>query len=118
MKRGDLERAISHFDTAVASAPTYIETHLNLAIAEMNRGRFDDAMRHARRAIEVRPQNMLGYYTLGDAALRAGRPGDAAGWFREALARDPDFTKAQLNQEWSMGLEQAIERASWVRTPT
>jgi tetratricopeptide (TPR) repeat protein len=97
MKRGDLERAISHFDTAVASAPTYIETHLNLAIAEMNRGRFDDAMRHARRAIEVRPQNMLGYYTLGDAALRAGRPGDAAGWFREALARDPDFTKAQLN---------------------
>jgi tetratricopeptide (TPR) repeat protein len=97
MKRGELEDAVAHFEKALASAPTYIETHLNLAIAEMNRGRFDEATRHARRAIELRPQNMCGYHALGDAILRAGKPDVAVHWYREALRREPDFFKAQLN---------------------
>lgn len=96
LKRGELDEAVARFETARETAPAYVETHLNLAIAETNRGNLDRAEEHARRAIELRPQNRYGWYLLGDVQLRAGRPAEAVGSLRESLARDPDWYKAQL----------------------
>jgi Flp pilus assembly protein TadD len=97
MQRGDLQEAVAEFRIAHDAAPTYIETHLNLAIALMNLERFDESMHHARRAIEIDPHNSFGYHHLGGALLRAGRSGESIRWFGESLRREPGSLKSQLD---------------------
>lgn len=96
MKRGELERALPYFEVAQESAPTYVETPLNLAILKMNMGRYEEAIGHAARAIEIGPGYPYGYQHMGDALQRSGRALESIQWYRQALKRDPESTKALM----------------------
>ena len=96
MKRGELERALPYFEVAQESAPTYVETPLNLAILKMNMGRYEEAIGHAARAIEIGPGYPYGYQHMGDALQRSGRARESIQWYRQALKRDPESTKALM----------------------
>ena len=104
MQRGELETALEYFNVAHKTAPTYIETHLNLSIALMNLGRLEEAALHARRAIELRPTNTFGYVTLGEVLLREDKPGEAEGWFRQSLLMTPELPRALRGLAVSMGM--------------
>jgi tetratricopeptide (TPR) repeat protein len=104
MQRGELETALEYFNVAHKTAPTYIETHLNLSIALMNLGRLEEAALHARRAIELRPTNTFGYVTLGEVLLREDKPGEAEGWFRQSLSMTPELPRALRGLAVSLGM--------------
>ena len=69
--------ALSH-DGAHAGA-----LHL-LGVVAMQRGLSDEAVRHFRKATEVRPDIAVGHHSLGRALLAAGRPDAAAIAFEQA----------------------------------
>jgi Flp pilus assembly protein TadD len=94
MKRGELEGARDHLETAARIAPDRLETQLNLAILCMNTDRHDDALVHARRAVALAPDAVQGHLVLGEAHLRGADPVRAVSAFEQALARDPTSLRA------------------------
>jgi chemotaxis protein methyltransferase CheR len=54
-------------------------------------GRFDEAARHCRAALERDPMGPAGYYLYGVVLQEAGDPVNAAREFRRAIYLDPDF---------------------------
>jgi len=51
-------------------------------------GRYDEAIRHFKRTIELAPKLAHGYWGMGSLNYARGRYGDAVLAYREALARD------------------------------
>jgi len=81
-------RTVLSHDSAHAGA-----MHL-LGVLAMQRGLFDEAVRHFRKAAEVRPDIAIGHHSLGRALLAAGRPDAAAAAFEQAIALKADFAEA------------------------
>ncbi|MCA8955438.1 MAG: tetratricopeptide repeat protein [Planctomycetes bacterium] len=55
LRKRELERAVAHFESALAVQPDLAIAHLNLALAYRDTGRRDLAIRHARRGADLRP---------------------------------------------------------------
>jgi 2-polyprenyl-3-methyl-5-hydroxy-6-metoxy-1,4-benzoquinol methylase/tetratricopeptide (TPR) repeat protein len=65
-----------------------------LGVVAMQRGLFDEAVRHFRKAAEVRPDIAIGHHSLGRALLAARRPDAAVAAFQQAITLKPDFAEA------------------------
>lgn len=72
-------------------------TENNLGTALQEHKRFDDAIRHHERAIELQPDYAPAYNNLGAALRAAGRTEEAVRRYREALKLRPDFPSASFN---------------------
>lgn len=116
LARGDLEAAVREFETARGIAPSYLETHLNLAIAYMNLERWEESIAAARRAIDLKPENKFAYHHAGEAYLRSGRAAAAIPWFELALARDPDYLRAKIGLGTALAQTGRTETAIHVLT--
>jgi tetratricopeptide (TPR) repeat protein len=81
---------------AVACTERNSVTHTNLGLALAERGRFDDAIGHYRKALEIE-RDVLPYYNLGIALAALGRPAEAVDAYRSALAVKPDDAKVRGN---------------------
>ncbi|MBN2563958.1 MAG: tetratricopeptide repeat protein [Phycisphaerae bacterium] len=69
----------------VTTAPNLAKGHAQFAAAEMEAGAFGSALRHARRAVEINPQNAGYQHVLGRALVRSGRANEAVGVIRQAI---------------------------------
>lgn len=49
------ERAIAHFREALRIKPAYADAHVNLGVALVRRGQYDDAIFHYRLALAIKP---------------------------------------------------------------
>lgn len=67
----------------------YLPAYIGLIDIEMRDGRFDDALRVARDAAVVQPDQPVTDILSGDIYLRARRPDDAAKSFEAAFTRAP-----------------------------
>jgi adenylate cyclase len=65
--------------------------HALLADQYMQRGFFDLAVRYARRAVEINPNNQWNAADLGSILLYVGEPEEALTWFSRAREIDPYF---------------------------
>lgn len=65
-----------------------------LGVIAMQRGLFDEAVVHFRKAAESRPDIAIGHHNLGKALAATGRVDAAVVAFKEALAVKPDFAEA------------------------
>jgi tetratricopeptide (TPR) repeat protein len=81
----------------VAKRPANARAHHNLGLAEEARGRFAEAERHLRRAVELAPGTPEPLYNLALVVTRQGRPEDAMALYREAIAIEPDYAAAHNN---------------------
>jgi tetratricopeptide (TPR) repeat protein len=72
-------------------------TENNLGTALQEHKRFDDAIRHHERAIDLQPDYAPAYNNLGAALRAAGRTDDAVARYRRALELRPDFPSASFN---------------------
>jgi hypothetical protein len=95
LERGEVDRAIQHFEESLKSAPWYAWTHRSLGNARFERGDLDGAIRSFSRASQLRPTLREVNYYRGQVLERAGRDAEAAAAYRAELELAPDHLNAR-----------------------
>lgn len=80
---GDLAGAVGMLEALVAEHPDFALAHSALAAWCTRLERHQDAVRHARRVVELEPKDPFSYTALSVACMRAGLIPEA----EDALAR-------------------------------
>lgn len=80
---GDLANAVSVLERLVSDEPDFALAHSALAAWCMRLERFQDAVGHARRVVDLEPRDPRSYTVLSMACMRAGMIPEA----EDALAR-------------------------------
>ena len=80
---GKLADAVAALENLVAEHPTFTLAHSALAAWCTRLERHDEAIRHARRACELEPNDPFSYTALSVACMRGGRIAEA----EDALAK-------------------------------
>jgi len=80
---GKLAEAVTALETLVTEHPDFTLAHSALAAWCTRLERHDEAIRHARRACELEPNDPFSYTALSVACMRGGRITEA----EDALAR-------------------------------
>jgi len=94
---GQADRAIAHYESAIAIEPDNVRTRYNFATLLAERRRFDEAAAHFRRAIALRPDHAEAHNNLGAVLWGQEKFGEAFGHFSEALRLDPTNVRAHNN---------------------
>jgi protein O-mannosyl-transferase len=71
--------------------------HSNLGNFLLGRGRLDEAIAEARKALAVRPDDVIAHNCLGLAFLQEGRADEAITQFEADLKATPDYAPAHSN---------------------
>lgn len=95
--RGDTEKAIEQFQSAINLNPAYPDAHNNLAAALFQTGKRDEAFRHFDEALMLDPHYARAYYNYGNALFRSGDIARAAERYWEAIRENPDHLQARNN---------------------
>jgi len=85
---GQLAEAVQSLEAVVAEFPDFALAHSALAAWCTKLERHDEAVRHARRVVELEPQDPFSYTALSVACMRGGRIAEA----EDALARSRALT--------------------------
>jgi tetratricopeptide (TPR) repeat protein len=94
LKQGDVDEAISHFQTALQINPKYALAEGNLGDALLRKGRIDEAISDFQTALRLNPNFPDAYNSLGYALLGKGRIDEAILDFQTALRLKPNFPDA------------------------
>jgi tetratricopeptide (TPR) repeat protein len=106
LRRGELDKAISHFETALkirsgnSQARYNLGTaivHMNLANALARDGKPEEAVMHYEEAVQLRPDYGDAYYNFGSVLFQQGRIDDAIAQWQKALAIQPDDAQAHTS---------------------
>src|SRR5437016_4534725 len=99
LRRGELDRAISHFETALKIRSGNTSAHYNLggalientlASALARKGRLSEAIGHYEKAMKLRPDYGDPYFNLGSVLFQQGRTDEAIAQWQKALATQPN----------------------------
>jgi hypothetical protein len=78
------------FQNALVENPNCLPALVNLTEWYSSQKRFDEAIAHGRRAVELAPTGLLGRKNLAYALIHSGRPREAIGVLRPAIEHDVD----------------------------
>jgi tetratricopeptide (TPR) repeat protein len=129
LRRGELDRAISHFSTALNVRSSNAATHYNLgrALIENNlanalarKGLPGEAIDHYEEAVKLRPDYADAYYNFGSVLFQQGRLDEAITQWQKALTIQPRdaeiyrnlgsaFRKKGMLKEAIVEYQQALE---------
>jgi tetratricopeptide (TPR) repeat protein len=98
--RGQVDEAISRFQTAVDLRPENAPAHDNLAKAFLQKGQVADALLHYRKLLEIQPDNAEAHNILGTILIQQGRVREAIEQWQETLAMQPENGNAKSNLAW------------------
>ena len=82
--QGDFEAAATKLLAIVGEAPTHSLSHSALAVVMQKLGKSDEAIAHAKKVVELEPNDPFSYAQLSVICQRCGRIADA----EDALARN------------------------------
>jgi Flp pilus assembly protein TadD len=68
------------------TVPNLAKGHAQLAKQQLESGAFEQALSHARRALEIEPENAGYLHVLGRSLVRTGRPEEAVPVIEQAIA--------------------------------
>ena len=105
VRRGNLEEAAGHYQTALRIKPEYAEPHFNLGIIRAKSGKLAEGLNHFRKAVEIDPLNFKAQNNLGAALLSSGRLDEAIGHLQNALKINPDYPEAHNNLGQALHLQ-------------
>jgi tetratricopeptide (TPR) repeat protein len=97
--QGDDAAAIASFERALALRGNYAEAHINLGSLIGKLGDYAGAESQYRRAVALKP-NPTNLVCLGGSLGAQGRLDEEEGFYRHALALDPDYADAHQNLAW------------------
>ena len=118
VNRGELDKAISHFETALRIRSSRLDTHynvgtafvqMNLADALARKGQSDEAMVHYDEAIKLQPYDADAYYNRGNVFFAKGRIDEAIADWEKTLQIQPNDADAHT------GLGNALLQKSSLR---
>ncbi len=101
--RGELDKAISHFETALRIRSSKLDPHYNVgsAVVQVNladalgrKGQPDEAMVHYEKAIKLQPNYADAYYNRGNILFAEGRIDEAMADWEKTLQIRPDDADA------------------------
>src|SRR5437588_8699944 len=116
LRRGELDKAISHFETALKIRSGKSQTrynlgtalvHMNLANALARQGEPEEAIVQYEEAVKLRPVYGDAYYNFGSVLFRQGRIDDAIAQWQKALAIQPNDAEAHTS------LGNAFQQKGW-----
>jgi type III protein arginine methyltransferase len=87
---GKFEEAVSCYDQLIQAAPGNVEWRVNRADAYFKLDRLDEALMDARRIVELRPEDALGYRLQAEAHEGLRERQEAIAAYRQALRFDED----------------------------
>ncbi|MFT5683016.1 MAG: putative TPR repeat methyltransferase [Myxococcota bacterium] len=108
LDRGELERAVEHYEQAIQGAPQQALLHHNLGTALRQLSDHPGAIAALKEAVRLSPGYLDAWIQLGIALGSAGQAGYAADSFRKAIEIDPANLMAwiHLGHTWhAQGLE-------------
>ena len=120
LRRGELDGAISHFNTALNIRAGNAASHYNLgrALIENNlanalarKGLAGDAIPHYQEAVKLRPDYADAYYNFGSVLFREGKMDDAIAEWRKALAIQPHDAEAHTSLGTAFGRKGMLREA-------
>jgi protein O-mannosyl-transferase len=106
LRRGELDKAISHLQAALNIRSRNTETHYSLgaALIQSNLGNalarkqlWDEAIDHLQEAVGLRPDYADAYFNLGSVLFQQGRIDQAIAQWQKALAIRPHDAEAHRN---------------------
>src|SRR6266446_3926055 len=116
--RDELDKAISHFETALRIRSGKRDPHydvgtafmqMNLANALARKGRSDEAVIHYNEAIRLQPYYADAYYNRGSVLFAKGRTDEAVADWEKTLQIEPGYADAHT------GLGNALLRKGFLR---
>jgi tetratricopeptide (TPR) repeat protein len=105
LKQGQIDDAISHFQTALQILSQSNEAHYNLsraiihcdlASALSRKGSMDEAEMHLEKAVELQPDYADAHYNLGSVLLQKGEIDQAVAQWRTTLSLNPNDAGAHI----------------------
>jgi spermidine synthase len=96
-RRGEVERAIAMSQAIIAQDGELTEPHLWLGRLYGQQARYEDAIAHLRRAVELDPHRAEAANDLGLAYVQTGRPAEARAAFAQAIAARANYAEAHYN---------------------
>lgn len=97
MQEKQYAEAVPTLEAMTQRYPGLAGPYLNLGIARMRLGQFDEAEAAVRRALEINPENAMAYNLLGLIHREVGRFQEAREDYERALKSDPLFADVHLN---------------------
>jgi protein O-mannosyl-transferase len=110
-ERGDMERAIPYFLTALRQKSDYNDARYNLGSAYARQGKHADALAELEKVIAANPFYAKAYENIGIVYGGMGRHHEAEINFRKALQCDPSFLDARANLGTALLMQNKIEDA-------
>jgi tetratricopeptide (TPR) repeat protein len=105
-RQGDYDAALTSYRLALRDHPTDARILQNMAIAFTKTRRYDEAIRHYRRALELDASLAGAHYGLAFLLLQRGDPDGAAQHLKTFLAHPPRGPDAQ---KWIEHAAQALQ---------
>jgi tetratricopeptide (TPR) repeat protein len=96
-KKGMLEKAIEHYETAVRLKPDYPKAHNNLGYAYQAKGFLGKAIEHYRAAVRLKPDYSIAQYNLGNVYNVTGIPAKAVEHYKVSIGLNPSNYRAHNN---------------------
>lgn len=109
-ERGEIDKAIEHFQAALKLKPNYAGAHNNLGLAYGKKGMVDKAIEHFQIALKLKPQAGT-YVNLGIAYSNRGWADEAIKQFQAAIKLKSDYSDAHLNLGIAYGEKGLIDQA-------
>ena len=114
LQKGELDKAIAQFKTALEINPNYPEAHYNLGAVLGQKGQLDKAIDHYQKAVEINPNLAEARNNLGLALVQKGRVDEAITQYQKALEIVPYDAKANNNLGFALAqkgqMDQALEQ--------
>jgi tetratricopeptide (TPR) repeat protein len=107
----DLDKPIAEFEQALALDPGNPTANRRLAMIELARGEYDDALRHLQAGYAAEPNSETMRQLLGEALIATGRLEEGQALWAGV---GNDLNQLDLRAFW-YGHIQDAERAAWVR---
>jgi predicted O-linked N-acetylglucosamine transferase (SPINDLY family) len=95
---GQADRALVHYDTAIALAGDYVEAHNNRGALLMDQGRLQDALASFDTAVRLKPDYADAFFNRGNVLKLLQRPADALASYDKAIALAPGLAVAHNNR--------------------
>lgn len=96
-QKGQLEKAIMHFEKAIKISPDFTDAYYNLGVILGSLERFDEAIPYLEHALKINPDDAGGHCVLGAVFSKQGQPDKARLHFEKALEIDPGCVEAGNN---------------------
>lgn len=97
LKKGELDKAIAHFQESIEIKPDYVEAYGNLGLAHLQKREPDEAIRYFSKALERSPDLADLHNNFGNALAQKAQPKEAIAHYEKALQIKPDYADVHNN---------------------